>query len=123
MAKNVVELDVLDEEALVTRHDAPGLFTDLRISLSKLPREDLPEFLGGIALLEAEARLRLNDREPARLLAEDRLLDVKEAAIRLCMSVSELYKTADDFPFTIKRGRTVRFSSLGIDRWIFRRAR
>jgi excisionase family DNA binding protein len=49
------------------------------------------------------------------------LLTVKEAAGRLGMSKSALYKSADSYPFTVRDGRRLRFSSRGIERWITRR--
>jgi predicted DNA-binding transcriptional regulator AlpA len=99
-------------------------FTDLRLALPELPEESLPDFLGNLARLEAEARIRLNvPRQASGSAVEDRLLDVKGAAERLGVSTSQMYRTADDFPFTIRTGRTLRFSSLGISRWIERKAR
>lgn len=99
-------------------------FTDLRLALPELPEESLPEFLGDLARLEAEARIRLNaQRQSSGPAVEDRLLDVKEAAERLGISTSQLYRTADDFTFTIRSGRALRFSSLGISKWIEKRAR
>lgn len=99
-------------------------FDNLGRGLAALPVEGLPTFLGDLARLEAEARLRLNAaRQTSGPALEDRLIDVKEAAGRLGMSGSKLYKTADDFPFTIRSGRALRFSSLGISKWIGKRAR
>lgn len=99
-------------------------FTDLRLALPELPEESLPDFLGNLARLEAEARIRLNaPRLTSGSAVEDRLLDVKGAAERLGVSTSQMYRTADDFPFTIRTGRTLRFSSVGIGRWIERKAR
>jgi predicted DNA-binding transcriptional regulator AlpA len=100
------------------------VFTELRLALPELPEESLPEFLGDLARLEAEARIRLNaPRQLSGPDAEDRLIDVREAAKRLGISTSQMYRTADEFPFTIRSGRALRFSSLGISRWIEKRAR
>jgi predicted DNA-binding transcriptional regulator AlpA len=99
-------------------------FTDLRRVLPELPDESLPDFLGDLARLEAEARLRLNStRQATGPALEDRLLGVEDAASRLGISTSQMYRTADDFPFTIRSGRALRFSSLGISKWIEKRAR
>jgi hypothetical protein len=43
---------------------------------------------------------------------------VPEAAVKLEMAPSTLYKTADDYPFTMRQGRRLKFSSCGIERWI-----
>lgn len=99
-------------------------FMGLRRGLPDLPDEDLPDFMGDLARLEAETQLRLSlPRQEPALAGCDRLINVREAAGRLAMSVSQLYKTADGFSFTMRRGRALRFSSLGIDRWISKRAR
>lgn len=51
--------------------------------------------------------------------SEDRLLTVDEAAERLGMSVTWLYKNAARLPFTRRIGqRTVRFSATGITRYL-----
>jgi len=99
-------------------------FIDLRRGLPDLPDEDLPDFMGDLERLEAETRIRLNvPHQASGPAVEDRLLDVKEAAERLGVSTSQMYRTADDFPFTIRTGRTLRFSSVGIGKWIERKAR
>lgn len=53
----------------------------------------------------------------------ERLLDVREAAAKLGMSPSRLYKQTDQMPFTVREGRSLRFSALGIDRYIRQRQR
>ena len=52
---------------------------------------------------------------------EDRLLDVKEAAARLSVTVDWLYRHAGALPFTVRTGRKLRFSSAGIVRFISER--
>lgn len=55
--------------------------------------------------------------------SEDRLLTVREAAPRLGMSTSTLYREADKYDFTVRQGASgrPRFSSRGIDRYIQQR--
>jgi predicted DNA-binding transcriptional regulator AlpA len=48
----------------------------------------------------------------------DVLLDVNQAAPRLGIKPKTLYDHADDYPFTVRKGRSVRFSSKGIDDYI-----
>jgi predicted DNA-binding transcriptional regulator AlpA len=77
-----------------------------------------------LARLDAEARLRLSlPKVGVSGTLEDRLIGVAEAAGRLGLSKSKLYKTADEYSFTIRAGRALRFSSHGIDKWISGRAR
>ena len=110
--------------------DAVGLDTvavaldALEGALDAAPVESLPEALGGLARLEAMTRLRLSHpAQGAAIQAEERLLGVEAAAARLGLSSVALYKKADDFPFTIRRGRSLRFSDGGISAWIRKRTR
>ncbi len=83
-----------------------------------LPREARREALGGLARLQAVLRLDLlSEASGARPgLAEDRLIEAPEAARRLCVTAEYIYRHAHQFPFTVRLGRAVRFSSAGIDR-------
>jgi hypothetical protein len=45
---------------------------------------------------------------------EDRILDVPEAAARLNVSLDYVYRHASGWPFTIRRGRKLGFSELGL---------
>ena len=50
----------------------------------------------------------------------DRLLKVKEAAVRIGVAVDTLYRKADDYPFTrrTEHPRALRFSERGIADWV-----
>jgi predicted DNA-binding transcriptional regulator AlpA len=63
--------------------------------------------------------MRLLHREPESTRQEDRLLKIREAAEKLGMTEDYLYRHAKQFPFTVRTGpRQVRFSQLGIERYI-----
>jgi hypothetical protein len=85
-----------------------------------LPAERLPEVLGELERLKAQAWIRMT--EPAAALGpgaeEDRLLGVTEAAAMLQSTPASLYKRADGYPFTVRDGRRLRFSLRGIRAWI-----
>lgn len=84
-----------------------------------LPADQIPEALG--ALERAKGRLMLSaltTRGAAPPSAEDRLLTVAEAAERLSISEGELYRRASSLPFTVRQGRSVRFSTRGIEAYI-----
>lgn len=51
----------------------------------------------------------------------DRLLDVEEAARKLGKSKDFLYRHAAKYPFTLRDGRTLRFSEQGIEKFIRQR--
>ena len=51
----------------------------------------------------------------------DRLLDVKAAAAKLGKSTDALYRQAGDYPFTVRDGRSLRFSEQGIEKFIRQR--
>jgi predicted DNA-binding transcriptional regulator AlpA len=48
----------------------------------------------------------------------DVLLDVETAAKRLATTEDWLYRHARQLPFTVRQGRSLRFSSAGIERYI-----
>jgi predicted DNA-binding transcriptional regulator AlpA len=73
-----------------------------------------------LAQLVGLAMARLATPEPASTVrVEDRLLTVKEAALKLGTTPSSLYASADTYPFTVRQsaGR-LRFSLNGIERYI-----
>jgi predicted DNA-binding transcriptional regulator AlpA len=92
--------------------------------VDRLPLRALPGFIVELAALQARAaaRLRQHDAAPDAADAPDRLLNVRDAAALLCMSVDWLYRHKDRLPFTRPTGRrTVRFSEAGIRRWLAHR--
>jgi excisionase family DNA binding protein len=57
------------------------------------------------------------DGAPAGGAAEDRLLTVREAAVKLGVSTDHLYRHAGHYPFTVRFGTRVRFSLQGLERY------
>jgi hypothetical protein len=58
---------------------------------------------------------------PYEVPDHERLLDVDEAARRLGVSPDWLYRRAGKVPFTVRLGRTLRFSAQGLVRYIRQR--
>jgi len=85
-----------------------------------IPREELPRLIGDLAEIEATALARLHTPIQAAPVQADELLDVGEAAQRLSMSPDYLYRNHRKYPFTKRMGRSLRFSSLGINEYIKR---
>ena len=106
-----------------TPDSVTAALADLEGALDEAAIERLPDALGDLARLQALTNLRLFPSQGDQSPAEDRLLGVKEAAARLGSSSSSLYKEADGFPFTVRHGRSVRFSESGISAWIRKRTR
>jgi predicted DNA-binding transcriptional regulator AlpA len=48
----------------------------------------------------------------------EKLLDAKEAAAKLGHSKIWLYRNSKRLPFSVRMGRSVRFSRKGIEKWI-----
>ena len=90
----------------------PELQTVLEIAQS-LPTNDLSAFLGDIEQIRVAAFVRLI-APPLRDLP-DSLVDVSEASKRLGMSVSYLYRNHESLPFTRRAGRSLRFSTQGME--------
>jgi hypothetical protein len=80
-----------------------------------LSSEEIPVALG---MLE-RVRSRLTFRAiSASAPAMDRLLNVTEASELLRIAPDTLYRRSGSFPFTVRDGRRVLFSRLGIEKYI-----
>lgn len=108
---------------------SPKLVPDLAMlaadpsRVDDVPRDALPDL---IAALEA-LRVRLWGRamQPPPLVlpktngGPDRLLTPQEAADRLNVNRTWMYRHADTLPFTRRLGtKTLRFSERGLERWM-----
>ena len=96
------------QEALRRAEEAAG---DLGV-------ETLTEALGEAERLKARLWARLYCLTVPHQGEADRLLDVREAATLLSLSEDTLYRRADELPFTVRLGGSVRFSALGIQKFI-----
>jgi predicted DNA-binding transcriptional regulator AlpA len=86
-----------------------------------IPSEDLPRLLGELEEIRATALARLTSIVRTAP-SPDSLLSVDEASIRLGVSPHYLYRNHERLPFTRRMGRSLRFSSLGIDQYIRRQS-
>lgn len=78
-----------------------------------VPREEIPAALGELRRVEAILQARLLTPEQP-----DRLLPADSAATLLGVGATTLYRRADDYPFTVRHGKSIRFSEVGIQRWL-----
>jgi excisionase family DNA binding protein len=83
-----------------------------------LGTEALIEAMGETEKLRARLCARLTAASLPRHEDEDRLLDVEEAAKILGIHLDTLYRRAKGLPFTVRVGGSVRFSALGIQKFI-----
>jgi predicted DNA-binding transcriptional regulator AlpA len=123
--------DSIPTNGRITRTNAEDLRYD-EFDLQHLSGEALSRLKAEIGVIVGQAELtremisaeharrELNNSAPHA--ESDRLIDVKEAAVRLGYSTDFIYTHADEFPFTVRHNRSLRFSSLGIDRYIKKRA-
>ena len=81
--------------------------------------EALPRLLGDLEEVRTTAMARLN--APISQPAPDALLDVAAAAERLGVSAGYLYRNHRRFSFVRRMGRSLRFSSVGIEEYIRQR--
>jgi predicted DNA-binding transcriptional regulator AlpA len=79
-----------------------------------LAQDDLPRFLGDLETVRAVAWSRLTATAPVSQKAGDELIDIEEAARRLGVSCSFLYRNHGRYAFSRRVGRLLRFSSQGI---------
>jgi excisionase family DNA binding protein len=89
-------------------------------SARELPAPELPRLLGELEEIRATAMARLT--MPVTVQSPDELLAVQQAAERLGMSKSYLYRHPE-LPFVRRMGTALRFSSRGIDEYIARKGR
>jgi excisionase family DNA binding protein len=89
------------------------------IAVRIIAQQELPRLLGELEEIRATALARLASptHEPQ---SPDSLLAVDEAAIRLGVSPHYLYRNHRRLPFTRRMGRSLRFSSSGIEQYIRR---
>jgi predicted DNA-binding transcriptional regulator AlpA len=90
--------------------------------VAELPPAVAAEMLVKLLALEQGLAVRALAAAPSDKASgasvQDKLLTVKEAASVLGVSVDWLYGRADRLPFTVRLGRALRFSSLGIERYV-----
>lgn len=83
--------------------------------------EQCPALMGQLEALKASLWLKMTRGAPGASVQEDRLLTAEEVAGRLQLSTDYVYRHAHQFPFLIREGRKVRFSQLGLDRYLKQR--
>jgi excisionase family DNA binding protein len=96
--------------------------TELEGALSAartLAPDELPHLLGELEEIRATALARLT--APPAQRSADSLLSVKQAAERLHVSEDYLYTHHARLPFTVRMGRKLLFSSVGLDQYLRRR--
>lgn len=86
--------------------------------VNEIPIDDLPTLLGELEQVRYTAIARLIEPTNPSPPEPDRLMPVEQAASRLGVSKDFLYRHADEYPFTRRIGSSLRFSSVGIDRFI-----
>ena len=97
---------------------------ELKEEIGELAPEQIPAVLGELEELKAAAWVQLltpNGRNPSGIQPPDELVNAREAARRLGLSLDYVYRHAQQLPFTVRVGRQLRFSSRGIERYIERR--
>ena len=93
-------------------------------ALDEVAAEDLPAVALYLAALQGGAAARLAAAPRPVAISRngtEALLDVREAAARLNLSVDWLYRHAKKLPFTRRVGRAVRFDPAGLARWLAHR--
>src|SRR5262249_41361552 len=86
------------------------------LAARELPASELPRFMGDLEEIRFTAMARLS--APISAPTPDVLLNVGEAAPRLGVSKSFLYRNHSDYSFTRRMGRSLLFSTQGIEEYI-----
>ena len=101
-----------------------GKLAELKEEIANLTPEQVPDVLGQLEQLKAVAWVQLltpNGRNLSGIQPPDELVNEREAARRLGLSLDYIYRHARQLPFTVRVGRQLRFSARGIARYIERR--
>jgi hypothetical protein len=97
--------------------DSERHLADLEESIRTLPREALPAFLGGLARIEALARLSLSSGSERPAGPEEELLGAEAAARLLGLRNGRAVLRLRDLP-RVRVGRKIRFRRKQLERWI-----
>jgi excisionase family DNA binding protein len=94
--------------------------------LAEVPADQLPQVIGELAAAQAKCLARLTTspaREPHVSSDNGALLNVEEAARRIGLSTSWLYREvrARRIPFARRIGHRLLFDPTGLARWLARR--
>lgn len=110
-----------DREAVSGSADAPAgiLARQLVRAVSEAPAEELPALVGTLAQAQALALARLTTPHPSDHSADarDGNISVEEAARRLGISPSYIYKNAKSLPFVVRIGRRLVCSPSRLEKW------
>src|SRR5437773_2475086 len=106
--------------AMSEKFDLSELFGD-PARVAGIPISHIPALITRLSSLQTAIAARLIVGEE-RILPEDNLLRIDEAAKRLGVSPDWLYRRTSKLPFVVRLGRHVRFSAQGIENYVKRRA-
>jgi hypothetical protein len=101
------------------------VFAELNKYIAQASLAELPALIGDLEHAKAQAWARLHHRPSVQVVHADdtatdsAMVNIHEAARRLGMSVSWLYRNAHNMPFASKvNGHNWRFSISGIERYV-----
>src|SRR5262245_35698473 len=92
--------------------------------VNEIPQAEIARLLGEIELLKDRLLSRSRAADGSRAKPPEKseqLLTVEEAAQKLGCSEDWLYRQSKKLPFVVRFGRQLRFSELGIEKYIRRR--
>ena len=100
----------------------PDPWAALSVAVQQASVGHCPEMLGELERLKASLWLRMTIGTGKPTPSEpDTLLTAEEVAERLHVTKGYVYRNARSYPFMIRQGRYVRFSSHGLEQYLKRR--
>lgn len=100
----------------------PNPLGELARLIEEAMPSEYPVLCGELERLKAFLWLKMTypmrDNQAAQ---SDRLLTAEQVAERLHISTDYVYRHARQYPFMIREGRNVRFSQVGLDRYLKQR--
>ncbi len=96
---------------------AEDVLRQLDALIATSPPTDRPALVVALAARLAAVGAGLAGAVETGALGPDESLDIGEAARRIGCSTSYAYRHAAKWPFSLRVGRTWRFSAAGLERW------
>ena len=109
------------EPEAITNPSSPDPWTALNQEVERANPAEWPNLLGELERLKASLWLRIAMSSAKQAPPQvDCLLTAEDMAHRLRVTKEYVYRNARKYPFTVREGRYVRFSQVGLARYLER---
>ncbi len=89
-----------------------------RLDSAEISDDTIVPVMNHLAALQSALAARLLARNAKPAEADDHLLTIDQAALKLQTSKDWIYRNSQNLPFVVRIGKNLRFSENGIELWI-----